>query len=538
MRNLENRFCLNRRNFRRRMVINGLMVILLTLASVRLVQASDPEIYFFTSAGCPPCRQVEPILERLTYQGHRITKIDVRQYPSWVQRFQIQTTPTIVVVKDNQVVKRHSGLIDRSTVLSWLESASSSQSGAVLPSGLTSQNVSTLSADGSRANPERASGPESDTMHRGTRNPGNEMERLAMDATVRLRVEDEEGFSFATGTVIHSHEGEWLVLTCGHVFRESNGNGIITAEYDFYKNKRRVPGQLLTFDAGPRDVALVTVKAGHNIKPVALASRHSPVRQNATIFSIGCDKGDDPTIRRSRIKNQAKYDGVLKYEIFGRPVIGRSGGGLFNEQGELVGVCNAAAVDYDEGIYSSLTNIHHMIAKVDLQGLFQKNGAGVVRLAKTEVNPNVRPNEVSLLPKWQSAPELDAPRLPRANEPMRASLIPTNPTFKQTPPRQDRWASTSPRSGFDQTPRQTRVSHQVPDRQISADDMEVLVIVRSKSKPSLEETIRLPNPSPELRSYLESISGKSPPQRLERSQMPVVAPPSRRGVDMRAQSPR
>ena len=44
-------------------------------------------------------------------------------------------------------------------------------------------------------------------------------------ATVRLRVEDAQGRSFGTGTIIDARSGEALVITCGHLFRESKGKG-------------------------------------------------------------------------------------------------------------------------------------------------------------------------------------------------------------------------------------------------------------------------------------------------------------------------
>ena len=507
-----------------------LFVVFFTSGLNQSILAGEPEIYFFTSAGCPPCRQVEPILEELTYQGHRITKIDVRQYPAWVQKFRIQTTPTLVVVNDNREWKRHSGLVDRTTVLRWLQQAKASS--ATNASRTTQPQVDRNTLGGGN---RKSVASISDTVHRGTNVPRTAAEKLALQATVRLRVEDDEGYSYATGTVIHSHQGEWLVLTCGHVFRESEGRGVITAEYDFYEDKQRVPGQLLTYDAGPRDVALVTLKANRDLKPVRLASATTAVPAESRIFSIGCDKGDDPTIRHSRIKNQAKYDGVLKYEIFGRPVVGRSGGGLFNERGELVGVCNAAAVDYDEGIYSSLNNIHYMIAKVDLQRLFQNPDDRVTRLAKN--NRNLTGGEVAQLPNWRMAPrDSAATQLPSARRPMQASLIPSSPKTNSNRP--DRWASVNSKAGFDQMPNRTRVSHQIPDERIGAEDMEVLVIVRSKSTPSKSETIRLPNPSRELRAYLESVSGQMSRSLPDRERMPAVAPPKSRGYDMRAQSPR
>ena len=43
----------------------------------------------------------------------------------------------------------------------------------------------------------------------------------ARAATVRLRVHDPDGYGTGTGTIIDTRDGEALVLTCGHLFRET-----------------------------------------------------------------------------------------------------------------------------------------------------------------------------------------------------------------------------------------------------------------------------------------------------------------------------
>ena len=167
------------------------------------------------------------------------------------------------------------------------------------------------------------------TFLKGTASPSTTAEETAFDATVRLKVEDPEGISYATGTVIHSTSGEALVMTCGHVFRDSGGQGTITAEYHFSRGTpKQTTGKLIQYDAKNRDIALVAIQAS-DIRPVVVARERYEVRKRDKIFSIGCDRGQSPTIRHSRIKNMAKYNGVEKYDIYGRPVDGRSGGGLF-----------------------------------------------------------------------------------------------------------------------------------------------------------------------------------------------------------------
>ena len=48
-----------------------------------------------------------------------------------------------------------------------------------------------------------------------------------VDATVRLSIADAQGKSTGTGTIIDARQGKALVLTCGHLFRESKGQGVV-----------------------------------------------------------------------------------------------------------------------------------------------------------------------------------------------------------------------------------------------------------------------------------------------------------------------
>ena len=84
-----------------------------------------------------------------------------------------------------------------------------------------------------------------------------------LSATVRLRVEESKGQAYATGTIIDAREGQALVITCGHLFRESQGKGPLTVEIfervpGGVRPAGQVPAQLIGYDLD-RDVALVGI---------------------------------------------------------------------------------------------------------------------------------------------------------------------------------------------------------------------------------------------------------------------------------------
>lgn len=190
----------------------------------------------------------------------------------------------------------------------------------------------------------------------------------AQQATVRIRIEDANSIAFGTGTVIHIHEGLALVLTCGHMFRDLGQNAQMSIDvFDKTGHISNVPAQVVSHSTEKGDIGLMEFRCPFPITPVPIAKR-APAMGDAA-FSFGCDRGADPTRRDTQVKRINRYLGPANVEIHGAPVVGRSGGGLFNAQGQLIGVCNAADAEDDEGIYAALPVIDQHVAALRLESL-------------------------------------------------------------------------------------------------------------------------------------------------------------------------
>lgn len=514
--------------------------IVLTLVSVWLPPVScraaiqpEPEVqlYFFTNDGCAPCRQVEPAIEALARDGFPVMTIKVSEQPQWARHFRVTATPTVVLVVGEKVEGYQPGLITESELRKWFAAVDTRRGGR---SGTAAQRTNNGMANQSQElessvnSSPRAGGTKvsmtsplersvgaavdfkSPTMHRGVPQPSSRAEALALQATVRLRVEDAEGISFATGTVIHSSGGESLVMTCGHVFRDAMGKGRITAEYGFADDNLQIAsGELIHYDADARDIAVVAIRNKTPIEPVRLATRSSQVLPGLDAFSIGCDHGESPTIRHTRIKNRAKYDGSIKYDIFGRPVVGRSGGGLFTESGELIGVCNAAAVEVDEGIYTALDTIYWQLDTTNLAGLFEKQDASAIAANAPKRADQITADQTRADNRWN-----------RSVADNRAAASQPATWARDTAPSQTRSGSFSgvaqlgELAPIGRTPaasrnassngRLTQVGWSQPAPERS--DREVIIMVRSKSDPNQTETIIVSDPTPRLLDYLDTMS--------------------------------
>jgi thiol-disulfide isomerase/thioredoxin len=190
----------------------------------------------------------------------------------------------------------------------------------------------------------------------------------ALAASVRLKVVDSAGNSVGSGTIIDARAGEALILTCGHIFRESKGEGTIHVDLFGPDAPRDLQGQLVGYDL-KRDLGLVSIRPGVNVTATRLAPSGYAIRAGDPVISVGCDNGRDPTARASHVSSIDKFLGPPNLQVAGQPVEGRSGGGLFTPDGLVIGVCNAADPADNEGLFAALGSIHAELESLNLSQL-------------------------------------------------------------------------------------------------------------------------------------------------------------------------
>jgi hypothetical protein len=340
-----------------------------------LTAPADIEVVKFTSSTCAPCQAMEPVLEQVAARGYPIHRVDVDQFRQLADQYQITSVPTLLVVSRGQVVDRIEGALPLESLLPRLESVRAKTS---LPA--TSQ--AGLAA------------PTARPVASGTVSGG--AEQLALQATVRLRIEDANGHSFGTGTIIDVHGQDALVLTCGHIFRESQGKGKITVELFAPGARGPLAGELIRYDL-QRDLALVGIRTAAPLRSVPVASSAWRPVPGQPLFSVGCNHGEDPTVMRGRLKAVNKYLGPENFTVEGRPIEGRSGGGLFSSDGFLVGVCNAADPELNEGLYAAFASVHRHLDDATLSFVYQPRQDGV-QLASAAVPATAAEPAASVAP--------------------------------------------------------------------------------------------------------------------------------------------
>jgi thioredoxin 2 len=75
---------------------------------------------------CGPCRTVSPALESVARDlaGQvKLVKVDVDQSPQLSRRFAVQAVPTLLVLRDGQVIARQSGAAPAGVIREWVQHA-------------------------------------------------------------------------------------------------------------------------------------------------------------------------------------------------------------------------------------------------------------------------------------------------------------------------------------------------------------------------------------------------------------------------------
>jgi thioredoxin 2 len=89
-------------------------------------RAKVPVLVDMWAEWCGPCRMVSPALEQVARDlaGRvKLAKVDIEAAPRLAQRFTVQAVPTLMVLRDGQVVARQAGAASAAVIRRWVEDA-------------------------------------------------------------------------------------------------------------------------------------------------------------------------------------------------------------------------------------------------------------------------------------------------------------------------------------------------------------------------------------------------------------------------------
>ena len=371
---------------------------------VAAAQSGEVLLLDFAASWCGPCKQMAPLVAEVASAGWVVRHVDVDRETDLVRRFAVTGVPCYVLLVKGHEVGRINGATTRGELENLLAKAAAPLGGTAPVAAATAATDQPavagvpvplapadahLATDPPPSAPARtpaavepampqsfaAVTPVPDATPAMPVSAGDSGSRAALEqrllaATARLRVEDSSGVSWATGTVIDCRQGEALILTCGHVFRDSQGKGRIEVDLFGPQGPRGMAGQVISWDL-KRDLALVSIFTEATIDPVRVGGTDRATAVGAAVVTVGCNGGKDPTIHHSRITAVDKYLGPSNLQVAGQPVQGRSGGGLFAIDGTLIGVCNAADPADNEGLFAALPSIHDQLDEAGLTFVYR-----------------------------------------------------------------------------------------------------------------------------------------------------------------------
>lgn len=464
---------------------------------VKSASGSEPRgmVYKFGAVWCGPCQRVAPVVDKLHREGLAIQSIDIDKQPDVAARFQVDRVPTFVLVVDGKVADRVVGMMTEGELRSMIARIPATPA---TPDPVAQPNPPTSGThnDISLGNPSPFPRPNDHPVETqpveppaenrggisglwpfGRRNEEPPVFRAndptlgateavtvaevdPMSASIRIRVKQGDSMNLGSGTIVRSRSGINLIITCAHIFRHYTDAGKI--EVDVFQNgqSKLYLAKLEKLDE-QADVGLISIPTDAPIAEVPVGPVSSAPVEGDQVACIGCSGGSQPTREQLRVTAVNRYDGPHNIECTGIPVQGRSGGGLFNRKGELVGVCSASDKDGQRGVYSGLLAIHALLDQCGLTALYQPPQAAPVR----------QPEEMLAGP------------------------------FSPTPP-----ASSAPSASPAASPVSTLANVSAPAQPLDVEtgDAEVVVIIKNRKNPGAQDRIVIIHEaSPTFLKYLD-----------------------------------
>ncbi|MFP6766721.1 MAG: trypsin-like peptidase domain-containing protein, partial [Planctomycetaceae bacterium] len=330
--------------------------------------------------GCLACQRMSPVVAKLKREGYSIRVLDIRRAPRLARQLNIKLLPTFVLVEKGRAVRRIVGATTESRLRELVSSARASGPGSTTDSPSSRRGLDRFARPVPADKAGKVDRQDSPVVRAKLEAATSATSSGPMSSCVRLRLEQPDGHEFASGTVIGSRPGRAIILTCGHLFRsfraEKDSRGtpgsasrLIVDIFDGRRSKAYF-ARLLGYDL-ESDVGLVEIAAPRVLPVARVSSAANGLTTGQRLLSFGCNGGERPTRSLVTVTQMNRYLGPDNIECTGVPLQGRSGGGLFDAAGRVVGVCFAADPTYQRGLYAGLKPIQDLLVRCRLTSLFK-----------------------------------------------------------------------------------------------------------------------------------------------------------------------
>ncbi|WP_406700991.1 thioredoxin domain-containing protein [Singulisphaera sp. Ch08] len=387
------------------MTIAALLIALITTPN--LDETRSPILLDFQASWCSPCQQMRPAIQQLIDNGYPVKEIDIDKSPELATKYRVAKVPTFLVIDaDGRELSRTEGVQPAGKLASLYLKAKAQ---ATPPSddgvGRQVEQVREDSQDRASADPDERSQAFSN-------NPE------PWKTVVRIKVQGNGSIGFGSGTIIHSTAEESIILTCAHIFKVEGrapttpANFRLPVTVDLFDGVlhskleprvhyvETVKAETMDYDFD-RDVGLIRIRPGRRLPASRVVPPSWSARPQMKMFTVGCSEGNDATAWSTTViksgvtlfKNSV-YEAI---ECNYAPKQGRSGGGLYTEQGYLAGVCDFAEPQGKRGFYATPRSIYNILNRNNLMALYMpaKQPGGALLASNPPNRRGARPPSIA-----------------------------------------------------------------------------------------------------------------------------------------------
>lgn len=87
-----------------------------------VLKSDKPVLLDFFAVWCGPCKMIAPVLDEIAEEREdiKVCKVNVDEEPELAAKYQVMSIPTLMVVKDGQVVNQSLGAKPKTQILAML----------------------------------------------------------------------------------------------------------------------------------------------------------------------------------------------------------------------------------------------------------------------------------------------------------------------------------------------------------------------------------------------------------------------------------